>query len=172
MHRAIRVISKADWKPAEAKGTVTLSFEDRFRRRVRLTDDAGEAFLLDLAQATRLNDGDGLELAEGGVLLVRAAIEDVLEIAGDDAQHIARLSWHIGNRHTPVEVLPDGRLRIQYDHVLSHMLEGLGAKVERGQAPFAPEPGAYDGHGSHAHDHEPAHDHGDAAHEHAHSHHG
>lgn len=157
MRRAISVISKNDWVPAEALSTVTLSFEDRFRRRIRLLDDQGEPFLLDLTQATRFEDGDGLALAEGGMLLVRAAQEDVLEITGQDTQHTARLSWHIGNRHTPVEVLSNGRLRIQYDHVLQHMLEGLGAITERKTAPFVPESGAYDqgeggGHG-HAHSH-------------------
>jgi len=166
MRHATQVISKSKWVPTETKGTVTLSFEDRFRRRVRLIDDAGEPFLLDLAHATRFEDGDGLVLTEGGVLLVRAAIEDVLEITGKDSQHTARLAWHIGNRHTPLEVLPGGILRIQYDHVLMHMLEGLGATVLRVSAPFAPEAGAYDspqageeGHGRHDHTH-------------AHSHHG
>ncbi|HEY9081144.1 urease accessory protein UreE [Magnetovibrio sp.] len=167
MRRAIRVITENEWTPQDVKGTVTLSFEDRFRRRVRLHDDAGEAFLLDLAQATRFEDGDGLVLDGGGVLLVRAALEDVLDVAGTDTQHSARLAWHIGNRHTPVEVLASGHLRIQYDHVLSHMLEGLGATLERKKAPFVPEPGAYDGHGSsHADENE------GAAHGHTHSHHG
>lgn len=161
MRRATHVISKDDWVPNEAKGTVTLSFADRFRRRVRLTDDTGEPFMLDLPHATRFEDGDGLGLAEGGVLLVRAAIEDVLEVEGFDAQHAARLAWHIGNRHTPVEVLEDGRLRIQYDHVLAHMLEGLGGMVTRASQPFAPEAGAYDGLET-----------GDGAHDHAHSHNG
>ena len=166
MRHATQVISKSKWVPTETKGTVTLSFEDRFRRRVRLVDDAGEPFMLDLAHATRFEDGDGLVLAEGGVLLVRAAIEEVLEVTGQDSQHTARLAWHIGNRHTPLEVLPGGILRIQYDHVLAHMLEGLGATVMRVYAPFAPEAGAYDspqageeGHGRHDHTH-------------AHSHHG
>lgn len=161
MRRATHVIAKSDWLPAEAKGIVTLRFEDRFRRRVRLMDDAGEPFMLDLPHATRFEDGDGLGLEGGGVLLVLAAQEDVLEIDGFDAQHTARLAWHIGNRHTPVEVLENGTLRIQYDHVLQHMLEGLGGTVKRKSAPFAPEAGAYDGQ-----------DQGEEAHAHTHSHHG
>jgi len=163
MRRAINVILQPERQPTEVLGTVTLCFEDRFRRRVRLKDDAGKPFLLDLAHATRFEDGDALELDGGGVLLVRAAIEDVLEIEGFDAQHTARLAWHIGNRHTPVEVLEMGTLRIQYDHVLQHMLEGLGGMVTRTQAAFAPEAGAYDGQqaGDGSHDHS-----------HAHSHHG
>lgn len=170
MRRATHVIPKAEWKPAEAKGTVTLSFEDRFRRRIRLIDDAGEPFLLDLAQATRFEDGDGLGLVEGGVLMVRAALEYVLDVIGTDIRHVARLAWHIGNRHTPVQVLDDGTLRIQYDHVLQHMLEGLGAVTARREAAFVPEPGAYDGRGGgHSHNHDHAHEDG---HDHAHSHHG
>jgi len=162
MRRATHVIAKSDWTPKEAKGTVTLRFEDRFRRRIRLLDDAGEPFLLDLAQATRFEDGDGLGLEEGGVLMVRAALEDVLDVAGIDIQHAARLAWHIGNRHTPLEVRNNGHLRIQYDHVLKHMLEGLGAETERKTAPFVPESGAYDN---------PSAAEGEA-HGHAHSHHG
>lgn len=167
MRHAIRVVAETNFSPSEVKGTVTLSFEDRFRRRVRLTDDDGEAFMLDLPQATRFEDGNGLALDSGGVLLVRAALEDVLDVAGLDTQHTARLAWHIGNRHTPVEVLPNGHLCIQYDHVLAHMLEGLGATLKRKTAPFVPESGAYDSHSS-THDD----DTGGSVHGHAHSHHG
>jgi urease accessory protein len=138
-----------------------LGFEDRFRRRVRLFDDEGHAFWLDLDHATRFEDGDGLALEGGGVILVRAAIEDVLEIVGEDIQHTARLAWHIGNRHTPVEVLKNGHLRIQYDHVLEHMLVGLGAVASRTRSKFSPESGAYDSQSQ-----------GETAHGHAHSHHG
>lgn len=157
MRRAIQVLPGTDRELSESAGTVTLNFEDRFRRRVLLKDDTGEEFMLDLAHATRFEDGDGLALEDGGVLLVRAAIEDVLRITGRDRQHTARLAWHIGNRHTPIEVLEDGTLQIQYDHVLQHMLKGLGGVVTRATAAFAPESGAYDdtstgGH-SHAHSH-------------------
>lgn len=174
MRRAIGVVEKAAVSPGQVVSTVTLNFEDRYRRRVRLSDDAGDDFLLDLAQATRLNDGDGLELDSGGVLMVRAAIEDVMEASAHNMAHAARLAWHVGNRHTPLEVLSDGRLRLQYDHVLQHMLEGLGAIVVRKQAPFAPEPGAYDA--PHASPVDTPvntrHHHEESAHEHIHSHNG
>jgi len=161
MRRATSVRSKLNWKAQEAKSTVTLKFEDRFRRRVRLLDDDGVAFLLDLSHATHLNDGDALSLDEGGIILIYAATEDVLEVSGDDAAHLARLAWHIGNRHTPMEVLGNDRLRIQYDHVLQHMLEGLGAVTTRSNAAFSPEHGAYDNQNQTGADHG-----------HVHSHHG
>jgi len=142
MRRAIRVIEKSAVR-SPTRATVTLNFEDRFRRRVRLKDDVGEPFLLDLPHATRFEDGDGLELDNGDIISVCAAEEDVLDISGKNQPHTTRLAWHIGNRHTPVEVLANGHLRIQYDHVLVRMLEGLGATISRLKAPFVPEPGAY-----------------------------
>jgi len=151
MRRATQRLPSGTWPPQAAIGTVTLAFDDRHRRRIRLADDSGAPFLLDLPAATLLADGDGLELDDGGYLRVRAADEPVIDIGGDSAAHVARLAWHIGNRHVPLQVLPDGRLRIRDDHVLAAMLEGLGATISRKRAPFAPEPGAYAvGHG---HDH-------------------
>ncbi len=98
-----------------------------------------------------LADGDGLELAGGGFIEVRAAAEAVVDIRGRNPAHAARLAWHIGNRHAAVQVLEDGRLRVADDHVLVAMLEGLGADMKRKTAPFTPEPGAYAS-GGHSHD--------------------
>ena len=91
----------------------------------------------------------------------------VVELHGFDALTMRRLSdelgvavtsiyWHVGNRHTALQVLPDGALRLRDDHVLADMLEGLGAAIERKRAPFSPEPGAYAAAPAHAHPHHPA----------------
>ena len=63
-----------------------------------------------------------------------------------------------------------GWILLEQDHVLEHMLEGLGVQVRHEQAPFEPEAGAYGGghrHGGDDHDH--AHGHGDG-HSHDHDH--
>ena len=134
---------------------MTLAFDERHRRRIRMTDDAGVPFLLDLAKAMVLGDGDGLALDGDGYIRVRAAAEPVADVRAATAAETARLAWHIGNRHTPVQVLADGTLRIRDDHVLVAMLEGLGAFVTRRLASFTPEPGAYAGTGDgHGHRHE------------------
>ena len=169
LRRATEVLTAGAWPETDAVATVTLAFDDRHRRRVRLVDDAGEAFLLDLDDATRMGDGDGLRLDTGGIVHVRAAAEDVLDIRCDDPCDTLRMAWHIGNRHLPTQVLADGALRIRADHVIEKMLIRLGAVVEARTASFDPEPGAYDevaggGHGhSHEHSHEdghgPGHDH-------------
>lgn len=151
MRRATTHIKRGGWPAADLVGEVTLDYEDRHRRRRSMTDDAGEAFLLDLPTAVRMADGDGLALEGGGVLAVKAADEAVADLFCADAQATARLAWHIGNRHLALQVLPGGGLRIRDDHVIVAMAEGLGARAERRVAPFAPVTGAYDeGHG-HAH---------------------
>jgi urease accessory protein len=137
----------ADGEPSD---TVTLAYDDRHRRRVRLVADGGLAFLLDLAEARALRDGDRLVLEDGRRVLVRAAPEAVLEVRAGRPAALARIAWHLGNRHTPTQIL-DGGLRIRADHVLEHLLvEHLGAEVARATAPFDPEGGAY---GAHGHDH-------------------
>ena len=161
LRRATEVLESGTWPASEVVATVTLAFDDRYRRRVRLIDDAGEAFLLDLDDATRMGDGDGLCLDTGGIVHVRAADEEVLDIRCDDPRDTVRMAWHIGNRHLPTQVLDDGTLRIRADHVIAQMLVRLGAEVAAKTASFDPEPGAYDdgaGHsGSHGHGH--SHDH-------------
>ena len=113
---------------------------------LRLLTDAGEPVLLDLAKPRPLAEGDGLGFEDGGWLVVHAADEDVLEIAAADSGHLARLAWHLGNRHLPTEILPE-RLRIRY--VIEDMLHALGARLGRRRAPFQPEGGAYGGHHHH-----------------------
>jgi urease accessory protein len=140
--RATQVLPAGGWVERTARHTVTLDFDDRFRRRRRYVAADGFAFLLDLEDATALRDGDGLLLEGGGVILVRAAPEPLVEIRADSPGRLMRLAWHLGNRHLPTEIQPD-RLLIRDDHVILEMLRGLGAEVRQVEAPFNPEGGAY-----------------------------
>ena len=151
MRRAIAVHRRGAWPDEAAQDSVTLADLDRHRRRIRLVSDSGAPFLLDLARAQRLADGDGLELDDGGYLRVIAAPEPVIEISAAPTD-LLRIAWHLGNRHLPLQVI-DGRLRIRDDHVIAEMVTGLGGEILRCDAPFDPEIGAYAG-AAHAHEHE------------------
>ncbi len=173
MLRACRVVRRAEMAGHIAIDTITLDRQARHRRRIALTSDRGHAFLLDLPEATYLGDGDALEIEGRGLVKVVAAPEALLEIHAHDAAALARIAWHIGNRHTPAEIA-GGALYIQPDHVLEEMVVGLGAHVHHVKRPFDPEGGAYGGKGplskGHHHGHAAvghAHDHG---HEHEHEH--
>jgi urease accessory protein len=167
--RATAVATAGSWPEDQLRDTVTVDFDDRYRRRRLYTGEGGLAFLLDLPEAQVLKDGDGLALATGGFVRVRAAAETLVEVTAATPQHLLRLAWHLGNRHLPAEIA-DGRILIRDDHVIVAMLQGLGATVRHVAAPFNPEGGAYGEHG-HAHGHGHGHGHGHHHHDHDHHHH-
>ncbi|PQO24361.1 urease accessory protein UreE [Rhodobacteraceae bacterium WD3A24] len=126
-----------DWRgPHE---TIALDYEARFLRRRRLISDQGSAFHVDLAETVSLDESDAFVLPDGRHVRVIAAPEPLLAVTGPA---LARLAWHIGNRHTPCRIEPD-RLLIRRDPVLADMLRGLGAQVAEVTEPFRPEGGAY-----------------------------
>jgi urease accessory protein len=147
------------WPKKKALGTITLDFDARHRRRVRLSTDQGEDVLLNLPKAVAMDEGDGLQLDNGGWLEVRAAAEPLVEVRHRDFERLVCIAWHLGNRHLPTEVR-DHILRIRPDHVIENMLHGLGADLENVQASFQPEGSAYGGH-----DHHHEHDEGEHHHE-------
>src|SRR5262245_28843729 len=142
MRRALAIRAAGTWNGASAIDRVVLDAAERHRRRVALTGERGTAFLLDLPHATALKDGDGLVLEDGAIVCVAGKPEPLVEIAAQNPHELARLAWHIGNRHVDMQVLGD-RLRIRRDHVLEDMLRRLGARLICIEAPFDPEPGAY-----------------------------
>lgn len=145
MHHASIHHPARHWPEEAAAGSVTLDFEARHRRRIRLTTDQGEDVLLDLQQTVAMADGDALQLEDGRLLKVQAAPEFVVEVRHKDPDQLVRLAWHLGNRHLPTEVR-NQLLRIRPDHVIEAMLYGLGADLEKLRAPFQPERGAYHDH--------------------------
>jgi urease accessory protein len=75
---------------------------------------------------------------------VEAAPQAVLVVTAPDHLTLTRAAYHLGNRHTPVEVGTD-YLRLEADPVLRDMLVGLGTRIEERNEPFEPETGAYGG---------------------------
>src|SRR6266487_2565555 len=144
MRRACEIRTAGSWNAATAIDRVVLDANERHRRRIALTGERGTAFLLDLPQATALKDG--------AIVRVAGKAEPLLEIAAASPHELVRLAWHIGNRHTEVQVVGD-RLRIRRDRVLEDMLRGLGARLTSIEAPFDPEHGAYGHANNHDHDH-------------------
>ena len=72
MKRATEVIRAGRWRVEERIDSVTLLFDDRYRRRLRMLGDGGVDFLLDLIEPIVLHTGDGLKLEEGGFVEVKA----------------------------------------------------------------------------------------------------
>ena len=166
MRRATKIQAAGSFDASGAIDRVVLDADERHRRRIVLTGENGTKFLLDLEEAVALRDGDGLVLEDGAVVCVAGRPEPLIEIEAKSPLDLVRLAWHLGNRHTQVEIV-GGKLRIRRDHVLESMVAGLGGTLTLIEAPFEPEAGAHrHAQGEHAHDHDHVHDHGHADHEH------
>lgn len=166
--------------------TLTLAYGERCRSRLAATLDNGDEVAVLLPRGTILSDGDVLVAQDGGLVRVIAAPEAVLLVTSPDRLTLTRAAYHLGNRHTPVEVGVES-LKLEADSVLEDMLKRLGTHVEHATLPFQPESGAYGGGHKHGHDesfaedyaiaqqvygehHGHSHDAHDHSHEHPHQH--
>ncbi len=130
---------------------LVLPFDARSKSRLRATLETGEDVALFLPRGTVLRGGDGLVADDGGLIRVEAAPETVLLVTAATPLALTRAAYHLGNRHTPVEV-GDGYLKLEYDPVLRDMLLRLDVDVAEALMPFEPEAGAYGGGHKHGHD--------------------
>ena len=146
----------------EVKGRLALPFEARQKSRHRATLESGEEVAIKLPRGEILRGGDLVTASDGRVIEVLSVHEKLLHIEADD---LARVAYHLGNRHVPVQI-GQGFLRIAEDHVLEDLARKLGAQVSHVEAPFEPEAGAYSG-GHHQHDEM---GHGGKIHDHHHDH--
>ena len=138
-------------KPA---GQLALTFDARQKSRQRAKLASGEEVAVKLPRGEILRGGDLVSASDGRVIEVVALPEKLAHIESPD---LARVAYHLGNRHVPVE-LGKGYVRIARDHVLEELARKLGASVSHVEAPFEPEGGAYHqhdemGHGGRIHDH-------------------
>jgi urease accessory protein UreE len=133
-------------------GELVLSWDQREKCRLRARLVSGEEVAIFTPRGSVLREGELLVGAEGKVVRVRAALEATYAVRCDSAGALLRCAYHLGNRHTQVQLAPDV-LRIRVDSVLREMVEGLGATVTEEMAAFEPEAGAY-ANGGHGHGHE------------------
>ena len=129
-------------KGLASSDSVTLNYDNRYRRRIAMKTDGGKDFLLDLAKTTELRSGDLIELEDGRFIEVKAASEKLMKATSDEPLLILKAAWHIGNRHLSCEIQMDN-LILRFDHVILQMLENLGLTLEVINQPFNPEGGAY-----------------------------
>jgi len=164
MQRATRV---SNLPPPRVDGVVVLDFDARQKHRFLARLEGGEELAVTLPRGSVLADGDFLETDAGAAVRVRAAMEPLSVVRASDPLLLARLTYHLGNRHVPLQI-ESGKLSYRHDHVLDELAARLGAAVGFEHAPFSPEGGAY-GRGAH-HEHHHAHEHTQDAPGHAHPH--
>jgi urease accessory protein len=115
---------------------VALTWEQRHRSRQKLVTMQGCEIALALPTGSRLQGGDLLAVP-GGWIAVELALEDVLLVRPRSLQETAFVSYHIGNRHLPLEI-SEHWLKTLFEPVLETYLGQQGIAVERAQLPFTP----------------------------------
>jgi urease accessory protein len=138
-----------------------LDAQQRTSLRGHRRSACGRDLLLQLPRGAALQPGERLLSADGAVQVqVQAAPEPVMEVRSSSPLALLQAAYHLGNRHVAMELHAD-RLVLLHDSVLEDLLQQRGLQVERREAPFEPEAGAYAAVGHHGHSH---------AHSHGHSH--
>ncbi|HEY9651800.1 MAG TPA: urease accessory protein UreE [Coleofasciculaceae cyanobacterium] len=123
--------------------TLSLTAEERTRTRHRFEAPDGQELYLRLPRGTVLHDGDLVRSHDNNVVIrIAAKPEPVLTVTAQRPIDLLRASYHLGNRHVPLEVAPE-YLRLSPDPVLQTMLEQLGVDVKEEISLFQPERGAY-----------------------------
>jgi urease accessory protein len=174
MPRATSVLRVAERRDGSVVDTLILPHAQRQAQKGFLFGVKGTCVELDFPEMVRLRTDDALLLDTGGLVEVVAEPEPLIEVRAADLPALARLAWHLGDRHVPVQIM-ERKLRLKRDESIEALLQSLGAKVAAIEAPFEPEGGAYEapvnGHDHHHHGHDHHHDHGHHHHDHGHGHH-
>lgn len=137
--------------------TLCLTMDERTKSRLKVTLSDGQEAGLFLPRGTVLKEGDILLSEDNTLVTIEAAKEQVSTVYSDDPLLLARVCYHLGNRHVPLQI-EAGWCRYFHDHVLDDMARGLGANVVVGLEKYQPEPGAYGGSSGGHHHHHHSHD--------------
>lgn len=132
----------------EPSDRLALTWELRRKSRLRTTTENGDEIGLFLPRGTVLFKGDLVQAADGRIIEIEAAPEDVSTVSSPDAVLLARIAYHLGNRHVRTQVGP-GFIRYRHDRATDELVHKLGVEIVVEEAPFEPERGTRD----HAHDH-------------------
>ena len=148
MQTAFKIIYHND-NNKELFDEISLSYEERFIRRKKLTTNNGNEFLVNLEETVSVNENHFFQLENGNLIKVISKEENLIEVTGDNLKQII---WHIGNRHLPCQI-EENRILIQDDAVILDMILKLNGNVKKIIEKFKPEGGAYGMGRTHSHKH-------------------
>ncbi|MDP5041231.1 MAG: urease accessory protein UreE [Paraglaciecola sp.] len=149
--------------------SVTLDYDTRQKARIKvLTDNGNEAGIF-IERGKPLLINEVLKSECGQHIQVKGALEPVMTASCSDWLTFAKVCYHLGNRHTKLQV-GERWLRFKPDHVLAELVLQYGCTVSEAPAIFEPENGAYKGISGHAHHTDDKHHENDHQHEGVHKH--
>ena len=161
MLRAVAILRAGEKQSGDIIDTLLLDYDARRAPAGICTGLKGTQIDIALKTSAPIATDDCLILDDGRLIEIVARPEPLLEVRAPDPASMARLAWHLGDRHIPAQ-LHERRIRVRRDDATQKLLTALQAHALAIEAPFEPESGAYAGghhhHGAHDHDHH-GHDH-------------
>lgn len=149
--KASQTVTDESKQPLKAvRFHVVLTYAERQKSRHKCETACGKTLGWFIDRGIVLASDDLLVCTNGELVRVIAAPESVCDVFVEDKLLFARLAYHLGNRHVPLQLVGH-TLRFQQDHVLEQMVEGLGGQAQHVCQPFHPESGAYHSHRHHDH---------------------
>ena len=148
MQTSFKIIPQNE-KKQEIFDNITLTYEERFIRRKKLTTDNGTNFLVNLSETVSVDENNFFELDNGNLIKVLSKKENLIEVTGEN---IKQIIWHLGNRHLPTQI-EESRVLIQDDAIILDMILKLNGNVKKIIEKFKPEGGAYGMGRTHSHKH-------------------
>ncbi len=148
MQTSFKIIPQNE-KKQEIFDNITLTYEERFIRRKKLTTDNGTNFLVNLSETVSVDENNFFELDNGNLIKVLSKKENLIEVTGEN---IKQIIWHLGNRHLPTQI-EESRVLIQDDAIILDMILKLKGNVRKVFEKFNPEGGAYGLGRTHSHKH-------------------
>ncbi|WP_193771453.1 urease accessory protein UreE [Candidatus Magnetaquicoccus inordinatus] len=122
--------------------TLSLTWQERAYSRLQSRLSNGEEVIVMLPHGSHLYHGDRLWSDSGQVVAIEAAEESLLRVEAAQPLLLLRAAYHLGNRHTPLQVT-EQYLLLPEEKLLAEMLRQLGCQVSAVRAPFEAERGAY-----------------------------
>ena len=148
MQTSFKIIPQNE-KKQEIFDNITLTYEERFIRRKKLTTDNGTNFLVNLSATVSVDENNFFELENGYLIKILSKEENLIEVTGEN---IKQIIWHLGNRHLPTQI-EESRVLIQDDAIILDMILKLKGNVRKVFEKFNPEGGAYGLGRTHSHKH-------------------
>jgi urease accessory protein len=148
--------------------TLILSYAQRLAQRGFVFGAKGTCVEFNFSEPVYLRTDDALLLDDGSAVEIVSEAEPLFEVRIEDPVVLARLAWHFGSSHIPIEVQKN-RMRLRRDPALQEALKSFGSKLKEIEAPFEPEGAGDTAHEHHHHDHH-HHHHGHEHHHHGHDH--
>lgn len=132
---------------AEKLEWIELDWEELSKRILRKRTDKGREIAISLEDDAHLHFGDIVYQDDTAVIAVRTKLEPAYVITPKSLKEMGKVSWELGNRHTPC-LVEENEIVVRFDETLEAIFEKVQVAFEKTERRFET-PFKYKGHHHH-----------------------